>query len=258
MGQFQVSQPAFVAFAAYSSALVSLNAPGIPFVLTALIGILVAIVVALLIGPVFLRLQGVFLALASFALVGLVVAATYNIAVIGGAQGLFNVPRRVGTYPLLLIALLVVALLAVLKRSPFGVAMRAIADDPLGAGGSGINVKRMHLYVFTVSAAIAGLAGVLRVHLFFTVNPSEFGLVRILDMLAFVIIGGTGSVLGPLIGAIVVTLLGEGFRSLEEWRVVLNGVLLLVIVLFLPGGLVSLRLPTFLRRRKPVAKEAVA
>lgn len=256
MGQFQVSQPAFMAVGAYAGALISLHLDW-PFPLVIVAAVAMATAAAVVVGAVLLnRLTAVFLALSSFVVVELLRVAVFNVGSLGGALGLYNVPRRATTALIVGMTVAVVVLLFLLDRSRFGVAMRTVRDDRLAAAGIGLSVRRMDLIVFALSAAIAGLAGVLRAHFIYTVNPNDFGLGRILDLLTFTIVGGIAVVAGPVVGAISVTLLNEGLSVFREWRTVVNGGLLLAIVLFLPGGLASI--PSVLRRGTGWVRSSVA
>jgi branched-chain amino acid transport system permease protein len=173
---------------------------------------------------------------------------------------LFGIPRKVAVYGIWTAVALVIALMILLRRSRFGLAMTIVNDDPVAARGTGLNVFRMHVLVFVLSAGIASLAGVLRVHTFYNIGPSDFGLDQILGILTFVILGGMRSVWGPLVGTVVVTMISTQIDAFEDWELAVNGLLLLLIVVFLPRGLTSLRLPRriFRRGRPPGAPPPAA
>ena len=109
----------------------------------------------------------------------------------------------------------------------------------------GIDVDGHKMLAFVLGAAIAGLAGTLNAHLTFFIGPSEFGFDRGVEILTMTILGGINSLFGPVVGSAIVTLLPELLRELKDYRAVFNGLILVVIVLFLPKGLWN---PAWLRR----------
>jgi branched-chain amino acid transport system permease protein len=113
----------------------------------------------------------------------------------------------------------------------------------------GIDATRYKLAMFVLGAAVAGLAGGLEAHLTFMVAPSGYGFGRVVDMLVYAVVGGASAVHGPVVGAAFLTVLPEALRAVSGWlgvapgplRLFLNGAILLLVILFLPNGLVSLR-----------------
>jgi len=101
----------------------------------------------------------------------------------------------------------------------------------------GIGAMAHKMLAFALGAGIAGLAGALNAHLTFFIGPSEFGFDRGVDILTMTILGGTGGLAGPVLGALIITLLPELLRSFKDFRTLLNGAILVLIVLFLPKGL---------------------
>ena len=138
---------------------------------------------------------------------------------------------------------LVVALVLVLlilwrvRRSRIGRAFEAIKEDAVAASLMGIAVNAHKMLAFALGAGIAGLAGALNAHLTFFIGPSEFGFDRGVDILTMAILGGTGGLPGPVLGALIITLLPELLRSFKDFRTMMNGAILVLIVLFLPKGL---------------------
>ncbi|WP_214109392.1 branched-chain amino acid ABC transporter permease [Acrocarpospora catenulata] len=254
MGQFQVAQPVFVAVAGYTGAILTLNTElALPVKFLMAVGASVAF--AILLAPLMVRLSGIYLGLTSFALVGLVSVVASNLQSLGGATGLYAIPRLVDLRAVWITVAIVVALAYLLKRSRFGMAMSIVNDDPIAAAGTGLSVFRMHVYVFVLSAVIASVAGFERVHLFHQINAQDFSLHQILGILTFVIVGGLRSMWGPLVGVIVVMLIQVQIEDVGDWNLAVNGILLLAIVIFLPDGLTSLRAGMLRRigRRRVIA-----
>jgi branched-chain amino acid transport system permease protein len=132
-----------------------------------------------------------------------------------------------------------------LERSPVGDTLRAIREDEVSAASLGVNGAIWKAFAFGVGAAIAGLAGCFYPGFVGTLVPDAFNIVESFTMLAMVIVGGMGTMIGPVIGAIVLTFLPELLRGFGELRLMIYGIALTLVVLFLPGGIAS----CFKRRR---------
>ncbi|MDE2355075.1 MAG: branched-chain amino acid ABC transporter permease, partial [Betaproteobacteria bacterium] len=130
-----------------------------------------------------------------------------------------------------------IALLQAMRRSRIGRAFEAIREDETAARLMGIATDRVKLLAFVLGAAIAGLAGGLNAHYTFTLSPGNFGFENAVDILTMAVLGGIQGLLGPLLGGAILTLLPELLRGLQEFRMAANGLILIVVVLFLPQGL---------------------
>ena len=137
------------------------------------------------------------------------------------------------------IALAVYFLLDNVVRSPIGETLRAIREDEVSAASLGINAARWKAFAFGLGAAIAGLAGCFYPGFVGTLVPEAFNIVESFTMLAMVIVGGMGTMIGPVIGAVVLTFLPELLRGIGELRLLVYGLALTLVVLFMPGGIVQ-------------------
>ncbi len=241
VGQLSLGQAAFMGLGAYSSAIMTLKFK-LPFLLVLPASCVVPAVFALLIGGPTLRLSGVYLAIATIGL-GEVLRAIYlNIDWFGGALGLSGIPERAGAgaiYGLLVVAVLV---LWIIGRSHIGRAMEAMRTDETAAEVMGINVPRYRLGALLASAILAGLAGALSAHVSSFIGPNEYGFEPAVTILSFALLGGIGTPLAPVLGAWILTLLPELLRGLADFRLVFNGVIIVIAVLFLPNGILPFRL----------------
>jgi len=158
-------------------------------------------------------------------------------SITGGALGLNGIPQSTQWWHVALALVLTLALLWRLRRSKVGRAFESIKEDETAAGLMGIDVGAHKMLAFVLGAAIAGLAGTLNAHLTFFIGPSEYGFDRAVDILTMAILGGIGNLTGPVIGAVILTLLPEMLRSFKDFRLVVNGFILVLIVLFLPKGI---------------------
>jgi branched-chain amino acid transport system permease protein len=158
-------------------------------------------------------------------------------SITGGALGLNGIPQFTEWWHVALALVLTLLILWRLRRSRIGRAFEAIKEDGVAASLMGIGVMAHKMLAFALGAGIAGLAGALNAHLTFFIGPSEFGFDRGVDILTMAILGGTGGLTGPVLGALIVTLLPELLRSFKDFRTMMNGAILVFIVLFLPKGL---------------------
>jgi branched-chain amino acid transport system permease protein len=251
-----MANAAFMGIGAYTASLLTMNA-GAPFPVALAGGIVAPTLVALLIGGPTLRLSGVYLAMATLGFGEVVRVLILNAeSLTGGALGLNGIPQSTQWWHVVLALVLVLLILWRLRRSRIGRAFEAIKEDGVAASLMGIGVLAHKMLAFALGAAIAGLAGALNAHLTFFIGPSEFGFDRGVDILTMAILGGTSGLTGPVLGALIITLLPELLRAFKDFRTMMNGAILVLIVLFLPKGLWDpLRFKQWFARapRKPAA-----
>ncbi len=236
-GMLAMANAAFMGIGAYTSAILTMNY-GLPFPVVLLAGMAAPALMAFVIGKPTLRLSGVYLAMATLAFGEVVRIAVLNTdSLTGGALGLNGIPQSTQWWHVALALALTVALLWRLRRSKVGRAFEAIKEDETAAGLMGIDVSACKMLAFVLGAAIAGLAGVLNAHLTFFISPGEYGFDRAVDILTMTILGGINSLSAPVVGAVILTLLPEALRTFKDFRLVVNGFILVLIVLFLPKGI---------------------
>jgi branched-chain amino acid transport system permease protein len=120
--------------------------------------------------------------------------------------------------------------------------MEAIRADEAAAGVMGVNLPAYKLAALVVSAAIAGVAGAFNAHVSSFIGPNEYGFDAVVTILSFALLGGIGSPFGPVLGALVLTALPEVLRPLHDYRLVINGFIIVCVVIYLPGGLLPWRI----------------
>jgi branched-chain amino acid transport system permease protein len=241
VGQLSLGQAAFMGLGAYVSALLTIHFDW-PFPLVLVASMIVPALFALLIGGPTLKLTGVYLALATIAL-GEILRIFCNASdFTGGALGLSGIPNE--TTATLIYGLLAVALLAFvfIARSRVGRAMEAMREDEIAAGVMGINLPLMKMGALVVSAMLAGLAGALNAHANSFIGPNDYGFDQAVTILSFALLGGIGSPFGPVLGAVILTLLPELLTGLHDYKLVVNGFIIVVAVLFMPRGLLIWRI----------------
>jgi branched-chain amino acid transport system permease protein len=174
---------------------------------------------------------------------------------LGGAQGLAGVPKLTTPFSLLFVLILLSIFMIQFHRSRVGRALAAIRRDENVAATMGIDVANHKLLAFVLGAFVAGLAGGFSAHLTRFVGPNDFSFSAAVNILAYAILGGTLHWTGALVGAAILTILPEALRFMGEYRGVVNGAILVLVILYMPNGLVN---PNWFRRifRKKEAKHA--
>lgn len=252
-GLLSVANAAFMGIGAYSAALITVHSHT-PFLLALLAGSLLPAMTALVIGRPTLRLSGVYLAMATLAfgeVVRIVILNTEGLT--GGALGLNGIPQMThGLHVGLALAGTLYVLLR-LAGSRVGRSMTAISQDETATELMGVNVRAFKLFAFVGGAGLAGLAGALNAHFTYFISPNEYGFDRAVEILAMGVLGGTGSPWGAVVGGVLITLLPELLRGLGDYRPLINGLILIVIILYSPKGIWDL---TGLLRRRAMAKPA--
>jgi branched-chain amino acid transport system permease protein len=238
LGQLSLGQAAFMGIGAYTSALLTLKL-GVPFPLVLVAAMILPALAAFVIGIPTLRLTGVYLAIATIGLAEVLRVVYLNTDAVGGAMGLSGIPEK-ASFPVIFGLLLVVLVgLQLALRSKVGRAFEAIREDEDAARVVGINVWGYKLGAIVVSAALAGLAGALNAHYSSFIGPNEYGFETAVSILSFAVLGGVSTPLGPVLGAFVLTALPEVLRPLHDFRLVFNGLIIVLVVIFLPKGMLG-------------------
>ncbi|NMG42461.1 branched-chain amino acid ABC transporter permease [Aromatoleum toluvorans] len=235
-GLLSLANAAFMGIGAYVSALLTLHLEW-SFGTVLLAGGIAPAVVALIIGAPVLRLSGVYLAMATLAFGEVVRITVLNLEITGGPEGLNGIPLATEGWHIALLLALTVYGLARLRRSKVGRAFEAIKEDEVAARLMGVDVDRYKLLAFVLGGFIAGIAGALNAHFTFFISPREYGFENAVDILTMAVLGGTSGLVGPMLGASILTLLPELLRSLHDFRSLVNGAILVLVVLFLPKGI---------------------
>ncbi|HPC55208.1 MAG TPA: branched-chain amino acid ABC transporter permease [Methanolinea sp.] len=251
-GQGSLGHAAFLGLGGYAASLATVRL-GLPPLLTLVLGGLFSAFIGILIGITCVRLREWFLAMVTFGFAVIIqtLVVSQLAPVTGGWDG-FAVQKIVPTtipgylvleyYVVFLIAVLVLVLFYLLLRSRIGLALAAIRENETEARAAGINPVPFKLFAFGLSAFVSGIAGGLEIFHFGYITPEIFGIDLSFWPIIYSITGGLGTLAGPVIGTIVVTLLWDGLNvlGLTYGRFIIIGVLLVLIIIFLPRGLVSL------------------
>jgi branched-chain amino acid transport system permease protein len=241
-GQLSLAAPGFMAIGAYLSVLMDLHWHT-PMPLNVALAVLFAGVVGFLVGLPVLRLRGVFLAIATIGFVEAVrLGIILNLPITGEGLGLQN-PDADATaiMPPLISLVVVVFVVWRLTKGRLGHAWSAIRQDEIAALSQGIHVARYRMIAFVLAALIAAYAGALEAHLYFDIDPGDanYGVTRAVQILTFAVLGGSGFVLGPVVGALIITLLPYVFEGARDYINIVAGVFLIAVIVFRPQGIVG-------------------
>lgn len=249
-GLLSLANAAFMGIGAYTAAMISMHS-GLPFPLALAAGALLPALVALIIGIPTLRLSGVYLAMATLGFGEVVRVIVLNMEITGGPMGLNGIPLKTEFWHIVLLLAATLYILARIRRSKIGRAFEAIKADEVAARLMGVNVPAYKLFAFVLGAAIAGVAGGLNAHYTFTIGPNNYAFENAVEILTMAVFGGVGNLIGPTIGGTILTLLPEVLRYLKEFRLAINGLILIVVVLYLPNGIWDpRRIHAFWQRRQ--------
>jgi len=250
-GQLALAQAGLAGIAAYTSAIAGMQYHW-PLPASIVLAIVVSTVVAGLLAYPVRKLRGIFLAIATVGFGEIVRVIANNLSITGGAEGLSGIPSDVNT-PLIYAGLAFVGVgLFLLSRTKFALAVALTREDEAAARGVGVDVGMVRFLSLALGGAIAGLAGALYAHSSFFLAPGDFGFPRMEEILVWCVIGGVTSPLGAVAGAAFLSILPEVIRGLADFREVTNGLILLAVILFAPGGLAAL----WHVRRTPVPRDA--
>lgn len=259
-GQFSIGHAGFMAVGAYVSAIVTtlmfrtqswpvyLQAP--MFLLSLIAGGVVAGLVGLLIGIPSLRLKGDYLAIVTLGFGELLRAIIRMIDFVGGPRGLAGIPRYTNLFWVFLITLLCIYAARNFVNSTYGRACISIRENEVAAETMGVNTTKYKILVFTFASFMAGIAGGLFGHLLTYLQPDTFSFIKSTDYLVFLYAGGMASISGSILSAGILTAVPELLRFLANWRIVIYGVLLVILMLKRPNGFYGGREFAFLRIRK--------
>jgi branched-chain amino acid transport system permease protein len=236
-GQLNLGVAAFVAIGAYSGGYLSQSYHLHP-VAAAFAAVFVAGIIGWMVAFPILRTRGIYLALATFALNQVVQGVILNLNVVGGASG-YPVPAHVGFGVVAAFAVAVLVLVVLVFHTRFGISVTAVNDDERVADLMGLSVRGLQSAAFTAGAALAGLAGALYAHHFNYVEAQNYGVLFSIYVVLYVLLGGTQTVWGPLLGAAVFTLLPELLRGSAQWRYVIFACLIIGIMALRPQGVVT-------------------
>ncbi|MFM1651971.1 branched-chain amino acid ABC transporter permease [Brevibacillus sp. B_LB10_24] len=265
-GQLSLGHAGFMSIGAYTASILT-KSGDVPLLLALVLGALVAGLVALLIGAPTLKLHGLYLAIATLGFGEVVRVIFLNLEITNGALGLtgltsvgsylYDLEKAVGlkaqavglsvsqmkamsTLVFVLVIFLIILFLALrLNHSRLGRAFEAIRADETAARAMGLQVNYYKMLAFVIGAVLAGFCGGLFAHITTAITPGDFNYHRVVEILSFAVIGGSEIIWGPLFGAVILTALPEVLRGLADYKMMLYGVIMVLVMAFRPHGLIA-------------------
>lgn len=237
-GLFSFGHAAYLSIGAYTAAIATLNFHA-PFPVALLAGGAAAALAGVLVGFPSLRLTGDYFGIATLGFGEIVRVFFTNMDYVGGACGLAGIPRSTTLTSVIVVVILAVWFSAWLHNSRFGRALLAVREDEIAAECMGVNTVWHKVAGFALGSFLGGVAGGLYAHLLQFIAPTDFGFVKSFELLTFVVIGGLGSIPGTILGTALLTLAPEFLRFIQDYRMMLYGALMVVMMIFRPLGILG-------------------
>jgi len=245
-GQLSLGQAGFLAIGAYSCIFFNFDA-GLPLPLAALCAVLVTTLAGFLIGFPVLKLTGDYLAIVTLGFGEIIRVVFINLKSLTGGPNGRVFPTKIvlnGELAFILTTITLIVILALLQnflRSSYGRAIKACREDEIAANANGITIFRYKMLGFVIAAFIAGIGGCLYAMVNGFVKPDAAQFLRSIDYLIYVVLGGMGSMTGSILSAYVLTYLQEFLRFLQDYRLLIYPVILILVMLFRPQGLLGMK-----------------
>ena len=256
-GEFSCSHPGFMALGAYGSSIITLiffvndkifGAPILPpalgpwmFPIALLVGGAAAALGSLAVAIPSFRTRGDYLAIISLAFMFIVKSAVENLQVLGGARGMGGQPDYAPLHVIFAWTLLCIWMIHNFVTSIMGKALCTVRDDESAAESMTVKTRKTKMTAFMFGAFWAGIAGGLFAHVLAYINPGMFSINRLAEILAMVYFGGLNSIVGSIVGAVSINVLGEALRPLELFKWIIIPLILIFVMIFRPYGLISFK-----------------
>lgn len=241
-GQLSLGHSAFISIGAYTSAILMMSL-GVPFFAAVILATVMAGVIGGVFGIPILRLRGDYLAIATlgFCEVVKVVIMNMKVTIDGSLRplslSLSSIPKHTSLVLVLVLVVIAIIFMVRLERSKFGLALRSIREDEVASQMMGINIARHKVLAFAIGSAFAGLGGALFASYITAISPNDFGFTRSIEVLCMLVLGGMGSIVGVVAGTTILTAIPEVLRFAAEYRMIMYGVVLIIMMVFRPKGL---------------------
>ncbi len=248
-GQFSIGHAGFMAAGAYMSAFLTMTFPhwagpivGLNFFFNTIAGGLLAAAAGFAVGLPSLRLKGDYLAIVTLGFGEIIRVVLLNIEAVGGARGMYGIHHSASIFWTGFWVFICCFTVTRLMNSTHGRAFLSVREDEIAAESMGVDTTKYKVRAFVISSFFAGVAGSIFAHYLCYLNPSSFAFMKSIDVVVMVVLGGMGSISGSFVAAIIITLLPEALRPLQEittidFRMVIYSLTLIVLMLTKPQGL---------------------
>ncbi len=237
-GQLSMGHAGFMSIGAYTSAILATQF-GMPFPVCLLAGGLMAGFTGVMIGIPTLRLEGDYLAMVTIGFAEIVRVVFLNMPIAGRGLGISGIPGATNFSVVWGLVIVILLLNAGLLKSRPGRALYSIREDEIASEASGVNTTLYKVIAFGMGTFLAGIGGSLYAHYLTYINPSDFGFMKSVEYLNMVVLGGMGSIPGTILGTVILTIAPEMLRFMQDYRLLVYGGLLVVLMIFRPNGLLG-------------------
>lgn len=243
-GQFTMGHAAFMSIGAYGSAIMTKNF-NMPFPIALIVGVILAAILAAIIGYPILRLKGDYLAICTLGFGEIVKVIIQNVDYVGGARGISSIPTKTSFLIVFFGVALCYAILKNLIHSSKGRAIMSVREDEIAAEAMGINSTKYKMIAFIIGSSMAGLSGGLYAHFNTFIDPASFNFAKSIELITYVVLGGMGSLSGTVLGTTILIYLPEALRGLssvfKDYRMLIYAFLLVLMMIFRPQGILGTR-----------------
>jgi branched-chain amino acid transport system permease protein len=237
-GQLTLGHAGFMSIGAYAASMLTLQM-NMPFPMALLFGGIFAGIIGLLIGIPTLRLKGDYLAITTLGFGEIIRVVITNIDQLGGGRGLSGIPPKTNFAWVFFIMVFTILIIYNIARSSQGRAMMSVREDEIAAEAMGINTTKYKIMAFVTGSFFAGIAGGLFAHYLMYIKPEQFNFLKSVDIVTYVVMGGMGSLTGSALSTSILTMLPEALRFLNDYRMIIYPLALIVIMRFRPQGLMG-------------------
>ncbi len=239
-GQLSLATAAIAGVGGYTAGVLTTNY-GVPFIPAVAAGAVMGAALGAVLAALTLRMRDFILKLTTLAAGEALSVLAFNWDFIGGANSFTGIAPDTGLGTCLVTAAIALFVAWRFDGSRLGLASRAVRDDPLAAASMGISVARVRIVTFALGGAIIGMAGAVQAHYLLVVTPSQLGFFVSLNYIIFLLFGGLQTLAGPVLGAVVLTALPEALRFANEFRLIIYGIIIVLVMLWRPDGVLRRR-----------------
>ena len=237
-GQLTLGHAGFMSIGAYAASISTIQMHA-PFPIALLLGGILAGFIGFLIGLPTLRLKGDYLAITTLGFGEIIRVVITNIDELGGGRGLSGIPPKTNFAWVFFIMIFTILIIYNIARSSQGRAMMSVREDEIAAEAMGINTTKYKIMAFVIGSFFAGVAGGLFAHYLMYIKPEQFNFLKSVDFVTYVVMGGMGSLTGSVLSTGILTILPESLRFLNNYRMIIYPLALIIIMRFRPQGLMG-------------------
>lgn len=241
-GQLALGHAGFMAIGAYATGIITKETPDIGgFIISLLLGIIIAGIIAFIVGYPTLRLKGDYLAIATLGVGEIIRVAILNMPdLTNGAAGLSGIPIHYMDWRLSYVFMVLVVLtIANYANSSHGRATIAVREDEIATSSLGLNTTKIKVLAFVLGAMMAAVGGSIHAAYLGVINPGQFSFDRSIDILIVVVLGGIGSITGSVVAAVILGIINLYLQQFGAWRMIIYAIILIFIMIFKPSGLLG-------------------